>query len=296
MADGIDVTPGSGKTVYTDETASGHVQVVRLGTGADGDTTFAPIDAVTGVLVRLSGAAAAIPISDNGGAITVDGTVAVTDGSGSLTVDDGGTSLTVDGTVTVQDGGGSLSIDDGGGSLTVDGAVTVSGTVAVTDGSGTLTVDDGGTTLSVDDGGGALTVDGTVAVSAVTDTPAAARDTDSMAVAIQSDAIMVDLSPKTPKFAAIAASSSGDNEIVALVSAKKIRVLSGWWMAAGTVNAKWQSSTAGDKTGLSYLLANVGVVLPFNPAGWFETASGEALQLNLSAAIAVGGCITYIEV
>lgn len=52
-----------------------------------------------------------IPISDAGGAITID---------------DGGGSITVDGTLTIQ---------DGGGSITIDGAVTVSNTVTV-DGSG----------------------------------------------------------------------------------------------------------------------------------------------------------------
>lgn len=45
-----------------------------------------------------------------------------------ISVDDNGGSLTVDGTVTIQDGGGSISIDDGGGTITVDGSVTVSAT------------------------------------------------------------------------------------------------------------------------------------------------------------------------
>jgi hypothetical protein len=56
------------------------------------------------------------PITDNGGSLTVDGTVAVS---------------SVGGTVTVQDGGNVISIDDAGGSLTVDGTVGVSGTVAI---------------------------------------------------------------------------------------------------------------------------------------------------------------------
>jgi hypothetical protein len=66
-----------------------------------------------------------VTVVDGGGSITVDGTVAVTDGGGTITVDDGGTSLTVDGTVTVVDGGGTLTVDDGGTSLTVDGTVAV---------------------------------------------------------------------------------------------------------------------------------------------------------------------------
>ena len=74
----------------------------------------------------------------------------------------------------------------------------------------------------------------------------------------------------------------------------KICVIGAKLMAAGSVNAKWQSA-ATDLTGLSYLVAGGGEVLPHNPAGWFETVAGEALNLNLSAAVAVGGHITYIE-
>lgn len=50
----------------------------------------------------------AVPISDGGGSITIDGTVTVNE---PVSVDDNGGSLTVDGTVTVQDGGGSLTTD-----------------------------------------------------------------------------------------------------------------------------------------------------------------------------------------
>jgi hypothetical protein len=101
----------------------------------------------------------------------------------------------------------------------------------------------------------------------------------------------------TPKFATIAASSSGNNTIVAAVTSKKIRVLAAVFMSNGTVNAKFQSGAGGtDLSGLFYMVANTGAALPYNPAGWFETGSNTLLNLNLSAAIAVGGCITYIEV
>jgi hypothetical protein len=63
------------------------------------------------------------------------------------------------------------------------------------------------------------------------------------------------------------------------------------------VNAKFQSGAGGtDLTGLYYLAANGGMVLPYNKLGWFETAVSALLNLNLSGAIPVGGCITYIEV
>lgn len=99
----------------------------------------------------------------------------------------------------------------------------------------------------------------------------------------------------TPKFAVISASSSGDNSIVALVSGKKIRVLRWSITANGAVNAKWRSNTT-DITGLRYLTQYASGGGGFCPVGLFETAAGQALNLNLSGAVAVGGELTYVEV
>lgn len=101
----------------------------------------------------------------------------------------------------------------------------------------------------------------------------------------------------TPKFAAIAASSSGNNTLVAAVTSKKIRVLAMWLSANGSVNAKIQDGAGGtDKTGLAYLVVNTGFVLPYNPVGWLETTANTLLNLNLSASVAVGGGLVYVEV
>ena len=43
-------------------------------------------------------------------------------------------------------------------------------------------------------------------------------------------------------------------------------------------------------------MANSGFTLPYNPAGWFETADNALLNLELSAAISVDGMFTYVEV
>jgi hypothetical protein len=118
-----------------------------------------------------------------------------------------------------------------------------------------------------------------------------------IAAVLGTDTIYNGTTALTPKFATIAASSSGNNTIVASVSSKKIRVLAAYLISNGTVNAKWQSGASGtDLTGLAYLVANAGYVLPFNPTGWFETAATTLLNLNLSGAVAVGGSIVYIEV
>jgi len=115
-------------------------------------------------------------------------------------------------------------------------------------------------------------------------------------VPLATDVMFAGTTALTPKFAQIAVSSSGDNSIVASVTSKKIRVLALKIVGNGAVNVKWRSATT-DITGLSYFAAaGDGEVLPFNPLGWFETAVTSALQVNLSAAVAVGGHLTYIEV
>jgi len=100
-----------------------------------------------------------VSVDDNGGSLTVDGTVAVSSVGGTVEIIDGGGSITVDGTVAVSSVGGTVTVGDGGGSLTVDGTVA-----ATQSGNWTVSVNE---PVSVDDNGGSLTVDGTVAVSSV---------------------------------------------------------------------------------------------------------------------------------
>lgn len=132
--------------------------------------------------------------------------------------------------------------------------------------------------------------------------PARVRTTDAIAVAQQTDVLMNGLTALTPKFAKVSAAASGDNTLVAFVSSKKIRIISLFLMSTGTVNAYIRDDAAspidliGDATNKLTLTAGAGFVLPPNPLGWAETTSGEGLQLNLSAAIGVAGCITYVEV
>jgi hypothetical protein len=101
----------------------------------------------------------------------------------------------------------------------------------------------------------------------------------------------------TPKFGVIDAATSGDNTLLAAVSGKKIRVLALFLVAAGAVNVRFESGAGGTAlTGQMNLVANTGFVLPYNPAGWFETGSNTLLNLELSAAQSVDGSFTYIEV
>jgi hypothetical protein len=116
-------------------------------------------------------------------------------------------------------------------------------------------------------------------------------------VELESNTMTAGGTSTTPKFAKIAASTNGDNTLVAAVVGKKIRVLGYNFIANGTVNAKFQSGAGGtDLTGLKYCVANMGISVSFSPVGWFETASNTLLNLNLSAGIAVGGELVYVEV
>ncbi len=89
-------------------------------------------------------------------------------------------------------------------------------------------------------------------------------------------------------------SASGDNQIVAGVTNAKYRVLSVAVVTTLANNVKFRSATT-DVSATFPLAANGGFVLPFNEHGWFETASGEALQVNLSVATATGVQIQYIK-
>jgi hypothetical protein len=88
----------------------------------------------------------AVPITDNGGSLTVDGTVAVSNFPAtqavSGTVEIGATSLAALESTTVQNGAGvsAVNIQDGGNSITVDGTVVVSNFPATQPVSGSVSV------------------------------------------------------------------------------------------------------------------------------------------------------------
>jgi hypothetical protein len=92
------------------------------------------------------------------------------------------------------------------------------------------------------------------------------------------------------------AASDTDEEIVAAVSGKKIRVLAVVAVAGGTAtNLTFNSASAA----ISPLLANGtngGEVLPYNPHGWFQTVAGEALTVTTGAGSTTGILILYIEI
>lgn len=95
-------------------------------------------------------------------------------------------------------------------------------------------------------------------------------------------------------FAVLSENTSGASELIAAVASKRIVVRALFLVADGAVDVKFQSDgTPTDITGLVYCAENGGIVLPYQASGWFRTISGEALDINLSAAVAVGGAIVY---
>jgi len=99
------------------------------------------------------------------------------------------------------------------------------------------------------------------------------------------------------KRAVIDHASSGDNTLVAAVTGKKIRVLALFLVAGGAVTVRFESGASGTAlTGQMAIAANADLVLPWNPAGWFETAAAALLNLELSGAVSVDGALLYEEV
>lgn len=102
------------------------------------------------------------------------------------------------------------------------------------------------------------------------------------------------------KFAAISASSSGDNTVVAAVANRKIKVLNYAAIAASDVSVTWKSGSSTSISGAIPFPANGGLAPvggPNTPVGMvplFETATGEALVMNLSSAVLVAGHLAYI--
>ena len=94
------------------------------------------------------------------------------------------------------------------------------------------------------------------------------------------------------KYAAINVAGAGANALVAAVASKKIRVISGMAMPAAASTATFKGTGGGAISGAM----PGGFVLPYNPAGWCETPTGEGLDLFLSGAVNWSGFLTYVEV
>lgn len=104
----------------------------------------------------------------------------------------------------------------------------------------------------------------------------------------------------TPQFGTIGFSALGNNVVVGTISGKRIRVVAMAYLISTATNLYWQDSTFSGLWGVASapanFAANGGVVFPYNPVGWFQTGSGNALVANISASSSVSGSLTYLQI
>lgn len=127
--------------------------------------------------------------------------------------------------------------------------------------------------------------------------PAASRTTHSIAVAQQTDVIMSQLVALTPKFfSETVAASDTDEELIAAVVGKKLRILAlVCQCGSAATDAEFQT---GGATRIHRVPAgaNGGQVLPFNPVGWFETGVGASLTVSTGTGSSTDISGVYVEV
>ena len=98
---------------------------------------------------------------------------------------------------------------------------------------------------------------------------------------------------------AVVAASAADNTLVAAAGAGiKVRVVAAVFVASGGANSlRLESDTGGTAlTGVMDVGDNLQLVLPYNPAGWCETAANKLLNLELAATTSVAGVLGYVLV
>jgi len=98
----------------------------------------------------------------------------------------------------------------------------------------------------------------------------------------------------TVQYATINATTSGNTQVVGAVSGKRIRVIAYAVIANATVSIKFQSGTT-DITGSMRVVEGGGIAHAYD-GGLFQTAVGQALNINLSANATVGGYVVYREI
>ena len=95
------------------------------------------------------------------------------------------------------------------------------------------------------------------------------------------------------KFAAIAAGAGAQSALVAASTKNRIRVLALYVkQASNSLSSLKFESASTALTGVITGIAATEMVLPFNPAGWFQTEAGEALNIT-TVNKAVNGFLVY---
>ena len=126
----------------------------------------------------------------------------------------------------------------------------------------------------------------------ISNTPVPVSQSGSWSITVANSPLIV--AHSTVLYAPINATSSGNTQVVGGVSGKRIRVIAFAVIASATVNIKFQSGTS-DITGSMRVVEGGGIAHAYD-GGLFQTAVGQALNINLSANATVGGYVVYREI
>jgi hypothetical protein len=174
--------------------------------------------------------------------------------------------------------------------------------VAITAGAGTTIASDdiGGTQhqrIKIQHGQDGSATDVSSASPLPVTAPAATRTTHSIAVGIQTDALMNNNSALTPKFfSETVTASDTDEELVAAVVGAKIRVIALVVHVGSTATTLTFESSTTTRIHKIPAGANGGEVLGFNPAGWFQTATSESLTVTTGTGASSEISGVYVEI
>jgi len=127
---------------------------------------------------------------------------------------------------------------------------------------------------------------------AISNTPVPVSQSGTWSVTVANSSLTVGYS--TVQYATINATSSGSTQVVGAVSGKRIRVIAFAVIANSTVSIKFQSGST-DITGTMRLVEGGGIAHAYD-GGLFQTAVGQALNINLSTNATVGGYVVYREI
>lgn len=318
MTDQVSITPGSGVSISTDDAgASGQVQRIKLAYSADGDATHIPADA-NGLDADVTRIAGKTPVYTEGDTdATIDGVPMlwedtsdtlrsvsaakplpvniVTGSSSGVQYTEADVDSTITGTAVMwEDTGDTLRAASAAKPLPVNIISGVAAGTEYTEGNTDSTIT--GTAIMWEDAADTLRSVSAATPMPVT-APAASRGTHSISVAEQTGAIMSNLTALTPKFfSASVNASSTDQQLVAAVTSKKLRIIALVAQCAGTATTMTFESSTTTRIHKIPAGANGGQVLPYNPQGWFESASGESFTVTTGSGSTTEISGVYVEV
>jgi hypothetical protein len=98
------------------------------------------------------------------------------------------------------------------------------------------------------------------------------------------------------RHAAFTVSSTGDNDLIAAVTGKKIRVYELQYFSDGTTSVKLKDGASTDLTKNMPVVANGSNGFANNGYAHFETAPGNAFVINQSGTANLSGYVKYVLV